>query len=177
MKTIKYILSIFAVIFISTASAQIHEFENAPFVGIWKYQSGNQIYRLTIWEHDEASPYDGRYYLLGHYEMVQINNGIESIVYTSNPSEIPVGQKFPYVFMGTVDEGVLNGTLHELHNGGSGLNGYFTITQLYPSPCTGCTPTITFSITKMKGVRAKHIGDTSPDEFVIPNNIQLVKQL
>ncbi len=52
------------------------------FLGTWEHQEGNEIFRVKLWQDTEDSTY-----ILGHYEKVQINNGEETYVYSSNKEE------------------------------------------------------------------------------------------
>lgn len=72
MKNFKYIITL---LFLMIISLQVDAQEHV-FAGTWEFEDGNQIFRVNIWRaHDAYS---------GHFEIVEINNGFETILYTSD---------------------------------------------------------------------------------------------
>ncbi|WP_298516968.1 DUF6705 family protein [uncultured Kordia sp.] len=49
---------------------------NTPFLGTWEWQNENRIFRVFLFAQNQT--------IKGHFEMVQINNGSETIIYKSN---------------------------------------------------------------------------------------------
>lgn len=152
---------------------------NAPFVGTWEHNlNGNQVFRLIIWEDTVPNPYDNEYYLEGHYELVEISGNTETVIYTSNPSDVPVNLKFPIAFSGDAilqENGsyIFGGRFHENHQGGTYMYGWFSVERI--SSCLGCPPKIRWKIERAKGIRAFPTGSTIPTTFIVPNNIELTK--
>ena len=72
MKTYKHIITI---LFISL-TAFISNAQN-PFLGTWEWQNGNQTFRVFLWDTENGA-------VKGHFEMVEVNSGVETIVYTSD---------------------------------------------------------------------------------------------
>ncbi len=71
MRTIKYII---ITIFFTIIS--LNSYAQNPFHGTWEWQNGNQIFRVFLFEQNSTTK--------GHFEMVEVNNGIETLVYTSD---------------------------------------------------------------------------------------------
>jgi hypothetical protein len=59
-----------------TAYAQYSLSNLAPFIGIWEHRENDKIFRVTIFK-------DGGH-LKGEYKLVEIANGIETILYKSD---------------------------------------------------------------------------------------------
>jgi len=72
MKTIKHIV-------ITSFLLLTFNFVNAqnPFHGTWEWQNGNQIFRATLWGTTNGAT-------KGHFEMVEVNSGVETVIYTSD---------------------------------------------------------------------------------------------
>jgi len=73
MKNLKYIITILIFTLISINSNA----QSSPFHGTWEWENGNQIFRVNLWldEYGATS---------GHFEMVEVNNNIETTIYTSD---------------------------------------------------------------------------------------------
>ncbi len=171
MKTIiiKFLGGLLLVLTAQQAKAQIHNPENAPYLGTWKYQSGPNIFRLIFWEEPDLT---GSYCLMGHYQMSHLVGNVETIVYTSNPQNVPPDQKMSHALIGSVGVSGFSGTYREIHDGGSNLKGSFLIQPVFV--CLGCVEKLHFKAKKMEGVRFGELGQ--PNDFVIPNDIDLVKE-
>ncbi len=70
MKTLKYIITIIFIGTVFNLNAQ------NPFHGTWEWQNGNQTFRVFLFEQNSTTK--------GHFEMVENNNGTETVVYTSD---------------------------------------------------------------------------------------------
>lgn len=174
MKSNIFFLLILGFVCSLTVYSQTNDLSNAPFVGTWNYQNGNQIFQLIIWEDSEPSLNDGSYCLRGHYKMIDLSSGNPTIIYKSD-SDAPVGLKWPSAFIGHVfSNGVLGVTFREIHQNGSGLIGDAAITLL--EVCQGCPPKIFFNVRKRQGLRVVDAGQPIINDFVVPNNIELIKQ-
>lgn len=71
MKNIYFILTIILL------SINMLEAQN-NFIGTWEHQDENKIFRVVLWSSEDGE------YLNGHYEKVNINNGIETYIFCSN---------------------------------------------------------------------------------------------
>lgn len=80
------------------------------FKGTWEYQSGNEIFRVILWEDTREG---GGQVINGHYEKVIVNgDGAETFVYCSD-KERYLGQNkawLPFVIYGSEDNQLLSGT-------------------------------------------------------------------
>jgi hypothetical protein len=174
IKNMKNILLFLLLVLMSSSIfAQIRDHKNIPFVGIWEYQKEDKIFRLIIWENPIPNEQDKRYYLDGHYEMVQINGIIETILYASNPDYI-MNKKMPVAFRGTVDKGIYNGIFEEIYVNATSLLGKFKIT-LVPTCPTDCQPEIKWEMTQLYRIDPVTNQPTSSVPFIVPNGIILVK--
>lgn len=172
MKIIKFMRNSFFLFFIllnCSMYSQIHNSQNAPYIGTWEYQNGNQIFRLIIWENSQPNPFDDLYYLIGRYEMVEKNNNSETIIYTSNSANNSNNGQNHNALNGVVDGGMYIGVFNEMHENGSGLLGDFEIINLASSE-------ISFRVVKKVGININEIGTTTETDFVVPNNIVLIKK-
>ncbi len=170
MKTL-YIKICLLLIASYTASGQIHDPANAPFVGTWAYQSGNQIFRLFITEDQMPNSYNGKYYLHANYQMVQTSGNFETVLYTTI-LEAPYDQLS--AFSGGVNNGTLSGMFQEGHTGSSGIIGNLSLTPI--STCNGCPAKLSYNLLRSEGVRVHEEGETYVNDFVVPTSIELTKQ-
>ncbi len=173
MKKVKCIITAL-LFFLSLGNAVAQNNSNLPFVGDWKFQQGDLIFKLHIWEDSEPNPYDGEYYLLGHYEMLQQNGNELNLLYTSNPSDVPADQKYQYVFSGLVKNGVFSGMFKEVHPGGAKLNGMFKIVDVLT--CLTCPSEINFIVSPLQGMKVEQNGVPPSQNFTVPSDITMVKQ-
>ena len=80
------------------------------FLGTWEHQNGNEVFRIVLWE----DPLDNNS-IKGHYKMVQIENGLETIIYSSNKNEhIGINEaKLPFVIYGSANNQTLIGLFYD----------------------------------------------------------------
>ncbi|MFY7666349.1 MULTISPECIES: hypothetical protein [Flavobacterium] len=174
MKSNIFFLLILGFVCSLTVYSQTNDPVNAPFVGTWNYQNGNQIFQLIIWEDPEPDLNDGSYCLRGHYKMIDLSSGNPTVIYKSD-SDAPVGLKWPSAFIGHVFSGnIFGATFHEIHSGSSFLYGDLSIRLL--DVCPTCPAKISFNLVKEKGIRFYDVGEPIISDFVVPNNIELTKQ-
>lgn len=71
-----------------------------PFHGTWEWQDGNQIFRVFLFSQNDTTK--------GHFELVVVNNGAETIIYTSNkPYNSNMTQHWhPVINVGLNNDGV-----------------------------------------------------------------------
>ena len=80
------------------------------FTGTWEYQSGNEIFRVFLWEDNLES---GSQVIKGHYEKVIVNgDGTETFVYCSDKEKFSGQNKawLPFVIHGADNNQELSGT-------------------------------------------------------------------
>lgn len=94
MKTNKNILTILGLMF------TMFSYSQNPFHGTWEYQNGNQIFRVHLFEQNSTTK--------GHFEMVVNNNGIETVIYTSDkPYNSVTSQHWhPVINVGLNNDGI-----------------------------------------------------------------------
>ena len=174
MKHLLSLILLFTTVIMSSQTAEL----NAPYIGTWEYQKGNQIFRLTIWQDHIANPYDGVKYLNGHYEMIDISTGSPQTMYTSNPPELSTQNKVLHAFNGTIHQQTdlsmtFGGTFRQIHTGGAGIRGDFTIRLL--STCPTCPKKIHWKVTKKIETRVVSEGQSLTTDIVVPTDIELTK--
>lgn len=104
MKKIYFILTLMCTICLN---AQISNNTENPYVGTWEYQDGNEIFRVFLWMAEDNQ------HILGHYEKVISNNGIETFVFCSDKEKYEgLNQAWlPYSIYCTIDNQVLGGII------------------------------------------------------------------
>ncbi|EPR74061.1 hypothetical protein ADIWIN_0870 [Winogradskyella psychrotolerans RS-3] len=169
MKTTFYILLI--TLFFSCKVQQVYAQDpnNAPFVGTWEHQNGNDIFRVTIWE-------DGND-LKGDYWFIQTNNGVETIICASNYIIPNSNTNYRHVIFGGSKDGIIMGALLDdnsinCQNGAAErerMSGNASLT--IQSGCLGCPITAEWKVERLRGIRIQ--GD--PTEFSVPTDVIMTK--
>ena len=77
MKTYIYLILVLT-LSLSTTQSKAQEI----FLGTWEHRSGNEIFRVFLFEN---LTYENEIH--GHYEKVQINNGTETYIYSSDKNK------------------------------------------------------------------------------------------
>ena len=80
----KHIILILTLIISTNIHGQISSTTNNTrndFLGTWEWQNGNETFRVNFFNEDNG---DGTFSLAGHYKMVEVINGNEVELYTSN---------------------------------------------------------------------------------------------
>lgn len=168
MKT--YIYTFFALIVFNLITVQVNAQD--IFTGTWEHQNGNEIFRVIL-------QYDSEYgnEIYGHYEKVEVNNGIETYIYCSDKEKFQDQNKgwLPYVITaignnitigGSFTDNTVDSTLYNQQK-----LGHLTLEII--SNSGGLNPTITmrWRITKYKDISINE----SPN-FSVPTDIILTKQ-
>ncbi|WP_296317866.1 DUF6705 family protein [Winogradskyella sp. UBA3174] len=143
---------------------------HTPFIGTWEYQENNQIFRITIYE-------DGND-LKGDYWLIDINNGVETILYESDYYEPGTDFHWRHAIFGGSNDGNLmyaqiddnsinyeNGpTERKFKKGSLGFT-------LLPQTCSTCPIMAEWKVEPLIGLRS----DTEPDNYNIPIDIVMIK--
>ncbi|MEH6537448.1 MAG: DUF6705 family protein [Psychroserpens sp.] len=174
MKTTFYTLLL--IVLFSCKSQQVygqHDLNNlTPFVGTWENTNGNQIFRVTF--------YIDNLYIKGDYQLVEVDNGSETLLYRSNFDFDINGTTYNngYAIFGGSDNGILMGAQIEDNTIGyengernkkDGILG-FTI-QPIPPLCLNCIITAEWKVK----TRGGNLIDGDPLIFNIPTDIILTK--
>jgi hypothetical protein len=141
-----------------------------PFIGDWQYQSGNEIFIVTLWLDTAEND------ILGHYKkiIVDINGVFQSEIYNSNKEIGTSGQNWPRVISAIYHENsnTIGGNITDntLVNTPRGFHDGKFVLIVQESNCLGCPTTAEWEVEKSPGFR-------SPDEpdFNIPTDIILTK--
>ena len=157
-------------LFISVASFS----QTQAFIGTWENHTGNSIFRVII--SPNTSGHVATAPLMGRYFKVNINNGVETMEYSSDLAPIGNFQWEPG-FYADINDGYPNSSL-------SGELFDFT----YPDPskskwgafsisintisCLTCPLTANWEVTRTSGLRL----DNEPLDYNIPTSIVLTKQ-
>ncbi len=170
MKTIFYFLTIISFL---SCKAQVlsgpNTNHNLTFVGTWEYQSGNEIFRINIWEDGE--------YLKGDYWFIEVNNGVETIICESDYNVPGTDVYNGYVIFGSSLDSIKMGFQIDDNtiNCENGLNARKTLfghgRLVIQSGCLGCPITAIWQVERSKGILIE--GD--PTEFSVPNNVIMTK--
>jgi len=142
----------------------------APFIGVWESQTGNQIFRVNFYEDNS--------YLKGDYELVQVSNGTEIILYKSDYYVSGTNLHFGYAIYGGSSNGIVLGASID-DNSIDYQNGIadrkrkkgnlkFTIQS---QNCTTCPLTAEWKVTPWKGIRSTD----EPENYNIPTDIVMTK--
>jgi len=134
------------------------------FVGNWEWVNGNETFKLNFFIENEG--------ISGNYKLVEINNGVEIIIYSSKFSIADTGN-YTTGFSGYSDNGVLmGGRITDSSWKWNGENktktGSLAFTIL---PSINGQIRATWKVSKLSGLR---VGDEIL-EFVIPTDIILNK--
>ena len=158
--------------FITTlAYTQYQSNHLSPFVGDWEWQNGNETFKVNIY-------IDGNY-LKGNYQLVEINNGVETIIYDSNKLlNAALNFYFGYAIFGGSNDGILfHALIYDNVLLGQGPNDYkntkdgslgFTITN---NGTNGQPITAQWRIRELMGLKSQE----TPPTFTIPTDIVLTK--
>ncbi|MEH6537447.1 MAG: DUF6705 family protein [Psychroserpens sp.] len=172
MKTTFYTLLL--IVLFSCKSQQVygqHDLNNlTPFVGTWENTNGNQTFRVTF--------YIDNLYVKGDYQLVEVNNGSETLLYKSNFDIPGTTYNNGYAIFG----GSKNGTVLGAHiedntigyENGERKNkfGDLRLTILPVQPlCLNCTITAEWKIKRSNGVRMSN----EPLNYNIPTDMILTK--
>jgi hypothetical protein len=156
-------------LFISVASFS----QTQAFIGTWENHTGNSIFRVII--SPNTSGHVATAPLMGRYFKVNINNGTETIIYSSDL--VPVGNfQWEPGFYASNNEGSISsisGSLidHTYLDSTKFKWGAFSIT-IYTISCLTCPLTANWEVVRPSGLRL----DSEPLEYNIPTNIVLTKQ-
>ena len=169
MKTYIHTILILTLLIFNSQHVLAQEENYTPFIGTWEWQNGNEVFRVTLFENSYLG-------LVGHYEMVQQNNGLETIVFTSKKVVSSNEVWPPFVISGRVGINAFAGTIRDNTVDASLYNsekiGQVVIEILNNSG--GLNPTIT---ARWKVERKKYQGliiNEAP-EFSVPTDIILTK--
>ncbi len=167
MKTLFYTVITLALSF-TTLSANAQSI----FLGTWEHQEGNEVFRIILSINTEDTDH-----IIGHYEKVQVNNGEETYIYSSNKEDY-VGNNngwLPYVvtsksgdnskIYGTIYDNTVDENLYQQIKVGR-----FTFEILTNSG--GLNPTIT---AHWKVERSPGLILNEAPEFSVPTDIVLTK--
>ena len=170
MKTFFY-----SIIVVISSFISLNTYSQDIFLGTWEYQEGNEIFRV----HLSLNPEDNNH-IIGHYEKVQVNNGIETYIYSSNKEEFIGNNKgwLPYVITsrsgdntkiyGTINDNTVDENLyHQLKAG------RWTLEILTNSG--GFNPTITAHWKVERKSYQSGLTDNEAPEFSVPTDIVLTK--
>lgn len=141
-----------------------------PFVGVWEYREGNDIFRVNIWENNR--------YLKGHVEFIEVDliNGleVETVVKTSDRCEANGFCHFPVIFGGSGDGQLMSGLFSDntiiIDNVYKGKFGYMSLT-IIQNNCTTCPTTAQWIVKEHRGFKL----DTEPENFSVPIDVILTK--
>jgi len=168
---LKYsILSISLVISFTMFSQTLVGPNHQPFIGTWEHVNGNEIFRVFIWADDGN--------LKGNYEMVEVVNGNEIIIYESNFIFPNANVRNPHAIFGGSLDGVKMGARIEdwfVDDGnpetGSYNWGSMTLT-IQQSSCGTCPVTARWIVEdKPSGIRLT----SQPLIFNLPLDLILTK--
>lgn len=142
---------------------------NAPFVGTWEWENGNQTFRVVLYLDEEGTGIDG------DYTMLETNaNGQQTIVYKSN-KDIGFGYTTgPAIYggsNGTTLRAGIEDSVTPNPNNYAGLTGSLKMTIVSTANCIGCTTTATWKVKENKEMRFE--GDNRT--LSIPTDITLIK--
>ncbi|MFD2824458.1 DUF6705 family protein [Lacinutrix iliipiscaria] len=152
-----------------------------PFIGIWQYQNGNQIFRITLWKVEMVESKNGikpSYFkdrINGHYEIIEVNTfGEETVIKTSNKNiKNSTTPYLPVITGGSIDGTNLGGSILDNTVDDSsrfsafGIEGGFTF-QIIPS-------TTPLQANWSCDIRNSLQLSDYPTVFSFPNNITLTK--
>jgi len=136
--------------------------QNDVYKGTWHYQSGNQLFIVSLWNEQSA--------LKGHYKMVTVDdNGMQTgIVYNSNKLWGNTGQNWPFsvycgfnatTALGTINDNTVTGVPKGF------IEGNIELTLQIGTPIT-----MHWKVNRSEGIRFSE----EPD-FNIPTDIVLTK--
>ena len=153
--------------FISVASFS----QTQVFLGTWEHQTGNSIFRVIITSNtfgDETiSP------LMGRYLKVSVNNGVETLIYSSDRAPIGNFMWEPGFYGSLYGNNLLGGTLTDNTYQDSSKHKWGDISMtINTTSCSACPLTANWKVTRPSGLRL----DNEPLEYNIPTNIVLTKQ-
>jgi hypothetical protein len=170
MKTFIYTILTLTLFLFNPTNVLAQDEDYTPFIGTWEWQNGNEVFRVNLFEETDLG-------LVGHYEMVQQNNGFETVVFTSKrfvdgnevwPPYVISGRTGISAFAGTIRDNTVNAQLYD-----SEKRGKLVIVILTDSG--GLNPTITASWkVERKSYQSGLTDDEAPD-FSVPTDIILTK--
>ncbi len=141
------------------------------FLGTWEHQEGNQVFRVTLWEDNNN--------ILGHYKMINVENGMETIIYSSNKNE-HIGNneaKLPFVIYGSANNQLLIALFYDNTVNANQYHfqkkGSLTI-EILTNP-GGLNPTITAHWKVERKSYQSGLADNEAPEFSVPTDIVLTK--
>ena len=166
MKTILNIIFLGLTVFTTAQNPNL-----SPFVGDWEWQNGNETFKVNIYIDDND--------LKGNYQLVEINNGVETIIYDSNKLlNATLNFYYGYAIFGGSHDGVLFfASISDNVLLGQGPNDYkntkdgylgFTITN---NGTNGQPITASWQIKETTGLKSQE----TPPTFTIPTDITLTK--
>lgn len=161
---LKFVLFILSILPVAEKSQNV----DSVYAGTWQSQNGNTLFVVSLWSEGNR--------ILGHYKLVEYNNGIiGNAIYKSNKI-YPSGFTFPYVISGllpnsdqlsgSIDDNTISSTNQNYISG----DVLMKLTQPTIIGCTNCTIQATWKVTRSKGLQ---YGEPIP--FNIPTNIILTK--
>ena len=168
MKTYIYAILTLTLLIFNSQIVLAQEEDYTPFIGTWEWQNGNEVFRVNLFENADLG-------LVGHYEMVQQNNGIETVLYTSKkfddgnevwPPYVISGRTGVNVFAGTIRDNTVNSQLYDSEKRGS-------ITIVIQNVTGIGSITATWKVER-KSYQSGLTDDESP-EFSVPTDIVLTK--
>jgi hypothetical protein len=137
------------------------------YAGTWHYQNGDRLFIVKIWQDGEE--------FLGHYKMVEVNNGIPGAIIYNSRHLYANGQIFPFGITTTyVNNFGLSGFIYDntiANNDEDYKSGnlQICINQFLPG-CQNCSVTATWKVFKETGMI---VGTNYP--FSVPTDITLTK--
>jgi len=170
MKNILFLLLAFTLMSLSVSesgSKMNQQTVSQSYPGTWHYQNGNRLFIVKIWQ-------DGEHFL-GHYKMVQVNNGVPgTIIYNSrrvyaNGEIFPFGIATRYINNFGLSGFIYDNTIANNDEDYKSGNLEIRINQFLPG-CQNCTVTATWKVFKGTGMI---VGTNYP--FSVPTDITLTK--
>ncbi len=176
MKTILYKSYLLLTLFFILSSCRTYAQYNldinnlTPFTGDWEWVNGNETFTVQLYIEDG--------HLKGNYELLETNNGEETVIYKS---AVPFGNTghFAVGISGGSHDGIkmgariadyswLWGGVDNIKYGSLG----FTIQPPEEGCIFNCPITATWKVSKLRSAIRL---DTDPIDFVIPTDITLTK--
>jgi hypothetical protein len=141
-----------------------------PFIGTWEYQNNNNLFRVTIYE--DAG------YLKGDYWLIEVNNGVETVICESNYYVPQWNQNLGHVIFG----GSNDGNLMHAQIDDNTINCEAGITErkrlkgtlgftIQLQNCSNCPVTAEWKISRWQGLRS----DSEPENYSIPTDVIMTK--
>ncbi|WP_046756594.1 hypothetical protein [Kordia jejudonensis] len=118
-----------------------------PFIGTWEWQNGNRIFRVFLFNQNSTTK--------GHFEMIEVNNGVETTIYKSNkPYNTQTPQNWHPVISGGYYENSFDGRImdNSLNYEAPQWDGFtlwhsrLRMKILQANNCIGCSTTASWKV-------------------------------